>query len=225
MLLCSNKPIISQQKPLVKRNFICYYLGAAQHNDLCDTAFWTDGSMIVIKKYENRRLYDTSGSRYVNLDEVARMVRDGEEVQVVDAKSNEDLTRVVLTQIIVDGAKDRNSALPTDLLRQMIMASGRAQQQILTSYFRFALDLYMRAHQDLRDRFNPARTPALGPLEALQKFVGATSMGSFPWMPARERQPAAEATDTDADASTEIQDLRARLEALEQQLANSRSEV
>jgi len=153
------------------------------------------------------------------------MVRDGEEVQVVDAKSNEDLTRVVLTQIIVEGAKDKNSALPTELLRQMIMASGRAQQQILTSYFRFALDLYMRAHQDLRDRFNPARTPALAPLEALQKFVGATSAGSFPWMPSREKAAPEEPTDTAADASTEIQDLRARLEVLEQQLANARSDA
>lgn len=174
--------------------------------------------MVVIKKYENRRLYDTSASRYVNLDEVAQMVRDGQEIQVVDARSNEDLTRVILTQIIVDGAKDKNSALPTDMLRQIIIASGRAQQQILTSYFRFALDLYLRAHQDLRDRLAP-RAPSLGPLEALQKFFGVASTGAFPWTLHREKiSPVAR------DASSELTELRERLDALEQQVANARPE-
>ena len=63
-------------------------------------------SPIVIKKYENRRLYDTKGSRYVNLDGVAEMVRSGEDIQVIDSKTGEDVTRHVLTQIIVDGARD-----------------------------------------------------------------------------------------------------------------------
>lgn len=176
--------------------------------------------MVVIKKYENRRLYDTTASRYVNLDEVAQMVRDGQEIQVVDAKSDDDLTRVVLTQIIVEGAKDKNSALPTDMLRQIIIASGRAQQQILTSYFRFALDLYLRAHQDLRDRLTPSLAHSLGPLEALQKFFGVASTASSPWTLHREKASTAPA----ANASSELVELRERLEALEQQLANSRSD-
>jgi polyhydroxyalkanoate synthesis repressor PhaR len=181
--------------------------------------------LIVIKKYENRRLYDTSESRYVNLDEVAQMVREGKEVQVLDAKSNEDLTRLVLTQIIVEGAKDKNSALPTDLLRQMIMASGRAQQQILTSYFRFALDLYLRAHQDLRGRLSPARTAAVGPLEALQKFVGAASSGALPWASARPSADDGPTGQDSVDSAAELQELRARLEALEEQLAHPKSDA
>ncbi len=180
--------------------------------------------MIVIKKYENRRLYDTTSSKYVNLDEVAQIIREGEEVQVVDAKSGEDLTRVVLTQIIVDGAKDKDSALPTDLLRQMIMASGRAQQQMLTSYFRFALDLYLRAHQDLRGRLAPARAISLGPLEALQKFFGGAATSVFPWTAARDSTAPA-SPEPAASASSELSELRARLDALEQQLANTRTEA
>ena len=176
--------------------------------------------MVVIKKYENRRLYDTSSSRYVNLDEVAEMIRDGEDLQVVDAKSGEDLTRVVLTQIIVEGAKEKGSALPTDFLRQMIIASGRAQQQMLTSYFRFALDLYQRAHEDLRGRFAPARAITLGPLEALQKFFGGAAGTVFPW-PSARANAGKEATDT----TGELDELRSRLEALERQLANSHSET
>ena len=71
---------------------------------------------IVIKKYENRRLYDSTHSRYVNLDEVAQMVRDGRDVQVVDAVTGEDRTRAVLTQIVVEHAKDDHSAFPLDVL-------------------------------------------------------------------------------------------------------------
>ena len=84
---------------------------------------------IVIKKYENRRLYDTSNSRYINLEEVAEMVRKGGEVQVVDAKTNEDLTRTVLTQIIVEETKGRELGLPLELLRQLVLASDSARQR------------------------------------------------------------------------------------------------
>jgi polyhydroxyalkanoate synthesis repressor PhaR len=62
---------------------------------------------IVIKKYGNRRLYDSAGSRYVNLDDIAELVRAGQNVQVVDAKTGKDLTRVTLTQIITEDAKDK----------------------------------------------------------------------------------------------------------------------
>ena len=67
---------------------------------------------IVIKKYPNRRLYDTSGSRYINLEDVAGLVRNGNDVQVVDAQTGEDITRVTLTQIIVDDAKQQPTGLP-----------------------------------------------------------------------------------------------------------------
>lgn len=178
--------------------------------------------MIVIKKYENRRLYDTASSRYVNLEDVAKLVREGDEVQIVDAKSGEDLTRVVLTQIIVEGAKDKDSGLPTDLLRQIIIASGRAQQQILTSYFRFALDLYLRAHQDLRERITGARTLTLGPLEAMQKFFGVAATGAFPWGMTRPGAKPADSASAPSGPANELNELRARLDALEQQVANSR---
>ena len=71
---------------------------------------------VVIKKYGNRRLYDTAGSRYVNLDDIARFVREGKELQVVDAKTGQDLTRVTLTQVIMEDAKDKPTGLPLELL-------------------------------------------------------------------------------------------------------------
>ena len=77
-------------------------------------------SVIVIKKYGNRRLYDTTSSRYVNLEDLAGHIRAGREVQVVDAKSGQDLTRVILTQIITEDAKDKPTGLPLELLRQLM---------------------------------------------------------------------------------------------------------
>src|ERR1035438_9436613 len=89
---------------------------------------------VVIKKYENRRLYDTTNSRYVNLEEVAQMLQHGDEVQVIDSASGEDITRLILTQIIVEDAKTPDSSFPLDLLRQMVVASGRARQESTLKY-------------------------------------------------------------------------------------------
>jgi polyhydroxyalkanoate synthesis repressor PhaR len=80
----------------------------------------------VIRKYPNRRLYDTSAGRYVNLDDVAALIRQGVEIQVVDAKTGEDVTRVILTQIIVEDAKVQPAALPLELLKGLILATDRA---------------------------------------------------------------------------------------------------
>lgn len=106
----------------------------------------------IIKKYENRRLYDTDASRYVNLDDVARMVREGVEVQVIDARTGEDLTRVILTQIIVEDAKGRESGLPLDLLRQLVQASDRATHDFLSWYLRTAFDMYQKSQNAIHTR-------------------------------------------------------------------------
>lgn len=106
----------------------------------------------VIKKYENRRLYDTGASRYVNLDDVARMVREGVEVQVVDARSGEDLTRVILTQVIMEDAKGHESGLPLDLLRKLIVASDRATHDFLNWYLTTVTEMYQKAQSALQTR-------------------------------------------------------------------------
>jgi polyhydroxyalkanoate synthesis repressor PhaR len=101
----------------------------------------------LIRKYGNRRLYDTSSKRYVNLDEITRMVREGDDIQVVDAKSGEDLTRTILTQIIMDDAKNRDGGLPLEILRELISLSDKARHELLGWYVDF-----------VRNLFNP-RTP------------------------------------------------------------------
>jgi len=110
---------------------------------------------VIIKKYENRRLYDSSSSRYVNLDEVAQMVQDGHEVQVLDAATGEDLTRLVLTQIIVEQAKTPGSAFPLDILRQMVAATNRAGQETALNYAKAMFDLYQSAYRSIPSPLNP----------------------------------------------------------------------
>ncbi len=110
---------------------------------------------VVIKKYENRRLYDTTNSRYVNLEEVAQLLQQGNDVQVIDASSGEDITRLILTQIIVEDAKTPESSFPLDLLRQMVVASGRASQESALQYMKSMLEVYQNAYRAIPNPLNP----------------------------------------------------------------------
>src|SRR3954468_2000745 len=89
---------------------------------------------VTIKKYANRRLYDTESSAYITLDRLAQMVREGREFEVVDAKSGEDITRQVLTQIIVDEESRGSTMLPISFLKQLIGLYGNSMQNFVPSY-------------------------------------------------------------------------------------------
>ncbi|MGD0301892.1 MAG: polyhydroxyalkanoate synthesis regulator DNA-binding domain-containing protein [Bryobacteraceae bacterium] len=180
---------------------------------------------IVIKKYENRRLYDTTNSRYINLEEVAELVRKGGEVQVVDAKTNEDLTRTVLTQIIVEETKGRELGLPLELLRQLVLASDSARHQFLEWYLKNAMEAYQKVSESLQTRFQEVQHAATNPVEAVMNlwrsnpFLGSAAPGSvpiFPWAPASPSAPAP--TAPKPEEPKEIDELRRRMEELEKQL-------
>ena len=114
---------------------------------------------LIIKKYENRRLYNTLTSQYINQDQVAQLVRDGYDVRVVDAASGEDLTRLILAQIVLEDAKTPDSVFPLDVLRQMIIASGRATQEGTLRYMKAMMDMYQNAYRAL---------PPMNPFEFMQ---------------------------------------------------------
>jgi polyhydroxyalkanoate synthesis repressor PhaR len=130
---------------------------------------------VIIKKYENRRLYDTSNSRYVNLEDIAQMVREGTEVQVLDATSGEDLTRQVLTQIIAENAKVSDSAFPIDMLRQMVIASGRMGQEGMLGYMKAMSQMYESTFRAFVPPSQPKEPPSLEELrrriEDLERMV------------------------------------------------------
>ena len=109
---------------------------------------------VTIKKYANRRLYDTESSAYITLDRLAQMVREGREFEVVDAKSGEDITRQVLTQIIVDEeARGGETMLPINFLKQLIGLYGNSMQNFVPSYLEAAMDAFQRNQSAVKDAF------------------------------------------------------------------------
>jgi len=158
---------------------------------------------LVIKKYSDRRLYDSSASRYVKLDDVARMVREGIEVKVVDARSGKDLTYLTLTQIILDDARGQQAPLPLQFLQQLVRASDKATHEFLSWYLDSTLDLYEKVQGTLRTRLPEAKTVVGRPIEFVRKLLAERSQPPSPRPP-----------DT-----SEVEELRARVEDLERRLA------
>ena len=111
-----------------------------------DTAPTTNSPPIVLKKYGNRRLYDTSDSRYVTLPEVEEMVQRGKDVQVVNAKSGDDLTKEILVQIILDkeGAREM---LPTGFLKQVVRLSASPMKESFTRVLQDSLDSFLQGQR------------------------------------------------------------------------------
>ncbi|HEY4587443.1 MAG TPA: polyhydroxyalkanoate synthesis repressor PhaR, partial [Brevundimonas sp.] len=118
--------------------------------------------MVVIKKYATRRLYNTATSAYVTLDDLARMVREGVEFTVYDAKTNDDLTRQILTQIIFEEESRGEALLPVQFLRQLIGFYGNSMQGVLPSYLEMSLDTFTRQQEQLRGQFTRAFAAAPG---------------------------------------------------------------
>ncbi|TCD13860.1 polyhydroxyalkanoate synthesis repressor PhaR [Oricola cellulosilytica] len=107
----------------------------------------------VIKKYANRRLYNTGTSTYVTLEDLAKMVKDGEDFVVQDAKSGQDLTHAVLTQIIFEQeGKSGQSMLPISVLRQLISFYGDQMQMVLPSYLEHSMALFSKEQERLREQ-------------------------------------------------------------------------
>ena len=108
---------------------------------------------VTIKKYANRRLYDTESSTYITLDKLAAMVREGREFEVVDAKTGEDITHQVLTQIIVDEEARGSTLLPVNFLRQIIGLYGGQMQSAVPQYLEAAMDAFQKNQQAMAGAF------------------------------------------------------------------------
>jgi polyhydroxyalkanoate synthesis repressor PhaR len=112
---------------------------------------------IVIKKYANRRLYNTGTSTYVTLDDLAVMVKKGEDFTVQDAKSGDDITHSVLTQIIFEQeSKTGNTLLPISFLRQLISYYGDQMQMVVPSYLEHSMQAFTEQHSQMREQINKA---------------------------------------------------------------------
>ncbi len=179
---------------------------------------------IVIKKYANRRLYDTSASRYVTLDHLRDLVKEGMDFQVVDAKSGEDLTRGVLAQIIFEEESKGETLLPVEFLRQLIGFYGDSMQSMVPGYLNMSMDSLAKQHAEMREKMTEAMgspTASMAMMEEATKrnmemFQQAMSMFS-PFAQAASNAATAAPADTGEDKQ-DVDALRAELDAMKAKL-------
>jgi polyhydroxyalkanoate synthesis repressor PhaR len=189
---------------------------------------------VTIKKYANRRLYNTATASYVTLDHLADMVKRGQEFNVYDAKSGEDITRSVLTQIIFEEeGKGGQQLLPIQFLRQLIRFYGDSMQALVPGYLNLSMDSFSRNHERIRDQLSSA----FGGKNMLKEFeaISRQNMAMFeravrmftPFgalMNARERGEAAAAANgaeippAPSASDEEIADLKAQLDVMRRQI-------
>ena len=187
---------------------------------------------VIIKKYANRRLYNTDTSTYVTLEDLAEMVRAERDFVVYDAKTGEDLTHTVLTQIIVEQESRGTNLLPIGFLRQLIRFYGDGMQKLVPSYLEFSLDSLTKQQEQYRRRFADAfGTAAFDAVqeqvrknfEAFEKALGMfTPFGTETSDSQADETPAASSETPAATpaepAEDDIDTLKAELQAMQKRL-------
>ena len=182
-----------------------------------------DAPPVVVKKYANRRLYNTESSSYITLDSLAEMVRDGRDFVVYDAKTGEDITRSVLTQIIVEEENKGRAMLPTGFLRQLIGFYGNSMQSVVPKYLEQAMgafavqqDQMRRAVENTMGTFIP---PGLQEVSRQNMAMMERAMSLFsPFLPQEPEAPRAASPQDE-----EIAALRREVDLLRKQLAEARA--
>ncbi len=169
----------------------------------------------VIKRYSNRKLYDTQESRYVTLEELEEMIRAGKEISVVDASSGEDLTSVTLTQIILENERSRRASLPTGFLHQLIK-HGEAWQEFVNHAMRASLEGTILSQRELDRVFREWASRAGWCAFGQQKEETPARDGS---------SPEVEKVKESEKLRDEVTALRDRLRALEDRLEERKTEA
>ncbi len=184
-----------------------------------------EGEAVVIKKYANRRLYNTSTSSYVTLDFLAEMVKAGEDFVVYDAKSGEDITHSVLTQIIFEEESKGQNLLPIQFLRQLIQFYGDSLQSFVPSYLEMSMDAFSKNQDEMRGRMREAfgGAPGFAMFEDsvrknMELYEQAMKMFSPLGGPAYAPQRSSSAPKSEASDDTDINALKSQVAALQRKL-------
>ena len=191
---------------------------------------------VVIKKYANRRLYNTASSSYVTLEHLSEMVREGVDFVVQDAKSGDDITRSVLTQIIFEQESRGQALLPVQFLRRIIRLYGDQMQGFLPSYLEMSMESFSKAQEQMRENFSRAfgaNTP-MGAFEDLtQRNMAMYQQAMKMWAPFAQKLPGMPtpgfgqmpgaanvmgAPEGDDAKDEELADLREQMAAMQKQL-------
>jgi len=187
----------------------------------------TDKTPIVIKKYANRRLYNTATSSYVTLDHLSQMVKDQVEFAVYDAKSGEDITRSVLTQIIVEEESKGQNLLPLNFLRQLISFYGDNLQFLVPRYLEHTMEYFASNQEQMRNymrdtfggmfpfgRFDEIGKQNLAFFERAMKMFAPYQTGAAGEQPNSGEAPASGGPDSLAELKAQIDALQKRIETM-----------
>jgi polyhydroxyalkanoate synthesis repressor PhaR len=187
----------------------------------------TDKTPIVIKKYANRRLYNTATSSYVTLDHLSQMVKDNVEFAVYDAKSGEDITRSVLTQIIVEEESKGQNLLPLNFLRQLISFYGDNLQFLVPRYLEHTMEYFASNQEQMRNymrdtfggmfpfgRFDEIGKQNLAFFERAMKMFAPYQTGAAGEQPNSGEAPASGGSDSLAELKAQIDALQKRIETM-----------
>ncbi|BEV00146.1 polyhydroxyalkanoate synthesis repressor PhaR [Novosphingobium olei] len=177
-----------------------------------------DGEAVIIKKYANRRLYNTSTSSYITLDHLAQMVKDNVDFQVIDAKTGADLTHTILTQIIMEEESAGEQMLPTNFLRQLISMYGNSMQALLPGYLEASMEHFRENQVKLRKAIedsigaNPLAQIAQRNMEMFKAAAAAFVPGAA--TPGREDPKAAGESDELEALRKQMADMQKKLDQL-----------
>ena len=166
---------------------------------------------VIVKKYANRRLYNTSTSSYITLEDLAGMVRDNVEFQVLDAKTGDDITHSILTQIIMDEEANGEQMLPVSFLRQLIGMYGNSMQALMPSYLEASMQNFRDNQSKIREAFEKgiSNTPLAKIHETNMAMMRAAADVLMPGAKKAEKPEA---------SSSEIDALRAQMAAMQKKL-------
>jgi len=182
-----------------------------------------DGETVVIKKYANRRLYNTQSSSYITLDHLALMTREGIDFKVVDAKTGADITHQILTQIIMDEEANGEQMLPVNFLRQLISMYGNSMQSLVPHYLEASMENFRENQLKLRKAFedslgtNPLAKIAQTNMAMFKAAAAAFMPGATISGAAGVAEDHAKSTSSDAGGG-ELDTLRAQMAEMQRKL-------
>jgi polyhydroxyalkanoate synthesis repressor PhaR len=180
---------------------------------MTDQATGNADDTVIVKKYANRRLYNTRSSSYITLDDLARMTREGVDFRVLDAKTGNDITHQILTQIIMDEeSSGGEQMLPIGFLRQLISMYGNSMQAMMPQYLEASMENFRANQQKLQDAFKSS----VGP-EAFTRLA-ETNMAMFKAAASAFMPKGGEAPSPAPKPASDIDALREQMAAMQRKL-------
>jgi len=180
-----------------------------------------ENDVVVIKKYANRRLYNTAKSSYVTLDDLAVMVREGQDFVVKDAKSGDDITRYVVAQIIFEEESKGQNLLPVKFLRQLIGLYGDSLEGLVPGYLEASMESFAKNQENMREQISSmvGQNPVIANMESLTR-------GNMEWMENAVKMfspftppPTAAKSEPESGGNEELDALKQQLAAMQEQIS------